>query len=125
MEHRQIKIDAAVFRPAVSTLALLIGFHENDRPELGMPFAAARCESLPFALLHAGLACAPAADYVVSPLVTDQFDALDVAVQLSLAGYRGRYLVVTPALPAPHIILHEIQQFCPGLTVELVPRARL
>ncbi|WP_132695874.1 hypothetical protein [Rhodovulum steppense] len=90
-----------------------------------MPFSAGRCESLPYALLHAALACVPWADYVVSPLVGDQFDALDLAAQLELAGYRGRYMVVTPSLPAPGVIRREIEQLCPSLTVELIPRARI
>ncbi|TCP40982.1 hypothetical protein [Rhodovulum marinum] len=125
MEHRQIHADTAVCRQIGPSLALMVGFHRDERPELGMPFAGARCESLPYALLHAALACAPATDYVVSPLLTEQFDALDLAVQLALAGYRGRYIVVTPALPEPDIIREEIEQLCPGLTVELIPRARI
>jgi len=124
MEHRHVHVDAEYCRPLAPSLAILVGFHGGERPELGMPFAGSRCESLPYALLHAALACAPSADYVVSPLMTEQFDALDLAVQLSLAGYRGRYVVVTPSLPAPHVIRHEIEQLCPGLTVELIPRAR-
>ncbi|MCO8144370.1 hypothetical protein NHN26_03935 [Rhodovulum tesquicola] len=106
-------------------MALLVGFDQEDHPEHCMPFAAGRCEKLPYALLHAALACVPWADYVVSPLVSDHFDALDLAAQLELAGYRGRYVVVTPALPAPHMIRREIEQLCPGLTVELIPRARI
>ncbi|WP_165910115.1 hypothetical protein [Rhodovulum bhavnagarense] len=52
------------------------------------------------------------------------FDALDMASQLALGGYRGRYMVVTPALPRPEMIRVEIAQLCPGTTVELVRRAR-
>jgi hypothetical protein len=107
-----------------SPLALMIGFGPGERPEIGMPFSGARCEPLPFALLHAALACAPWADYVVSPLVAEQFDAMDLAHQLSIGGYRGRYVVVTPALPDPAIIRREIAQICPGLEVDLIPRAR-
>ncbi|MGC9418434.1 MAG: hypothetical protein ACP5EN_05610 [Rhodovulum sp.] len=125
MEHRQIHADAAVCHQIAPSLALLIGFHSDERPELGMPFAGARCESLPYALLHAALACAPEAEFVVSPLLTEQFDALDLAVQLALAGYRGRYVIVTPSLPEPDIIRQEIDQLCPGLTVDLIPRARI
>lgn len=124
MQHRQVQVDVAQCRPLAPSLAILVGFHRGERAELGMPFASARCESLPYTLLHAALACAPSADYVVAPLVSEQFDALDLAVQLSLAGYRGRYVVVTPPLPAPHVIRQEIEQLCPGLTVELIPRAR-
>lgn len=110
--------------PRPGETALLIGFAPGECPGYGMPFAAARCERLPYALLHAGLARAPWAAYVISPLMTEQFDALDLASELALAGYRGHYLVVTPALPRPAIIRREIAQLCPGLTVELIPRAR-
>ncbi|GAA0292731.1 hypothetical protein [Rhodovulum strictum] len=106
-------------------MALLVGFQDDDRPEHCMPFAAARCETVPYALVNAALSCVPWVDYVVAPLVNAQFDALDLAAQLSSAGYRGRFIVVTPALPAPNVIRQEIEQLCPGLTVELVPRARI
>lgn len=109
---------------ALPSLALLVGFAGGDRPELGMPFGGDRCERLPFVLLHAALACAPGVDCVVSPLFFETFDAMDMAHQLHLAGFRGRYVVVTPALPDPEIIRHEIAQLCPGITVELIPRAR-
>jgi len=123
------------YRPAQATqveavpngiaLALLIGFQTTeDNSVMGLPFAEARCERLPFTLLHAALACAPGADFVVSPLVGEDFDAMDVAHELQRAGYRGRYVVVTPALPNPAIIRNEIRQACPGLTIELIPRAR-
>ncbi|SIO19786.1 hypothetical protein SAMN05444722_0790 [Rhodovulum sp. ES.010] len=124
MEYRPAQIAPTAFRAMAPSVALLVGFGGESRPELGMPFAHARCERLPFALLHAALACAPETDFVASPLVCRQFDALDMATQLALAGYRGRYVVVTPALPAPGIIRQEIRQLCPGLEVELIPRAR-
>ena len=126
MEHlRPPRIEGTAPGSAPPPLALMIGFGPDEHPEIGMPFSGARCESLPFALLHAALACAPWADFVVSPLVTEQFDAMELAHQLSLGGYRGRYVVVTPALPDPAIIRREIAQHCPGLTVDLIPRARI
>ncbi|TCO69734.1 hypothetical protein [Rhodovulum euryhalinum] len=124
-QQRHLLPDASVCPPIAPSLALLVGFQRNEHPELCMPFSGARCETLPYALLHAALACAPWAEYVVSPLVSDQFDALDLAAQLSLAGYRGRYVVVTPPLPAPNVIRQELEQLCPGLKVELIPRARI
>lgn len=110
--------------PTAQPLALLIGFRTDEHPYLGAPFARARCERMPYALLHAALACAPTVDCIVSPLVTEQFDAMELAAQLALGGYRGRYVVVTPALPDPRIIAHELQHICPDVKVELLPRAR-
>lgn len=125
MEHRRVETTAGLARhPSAPPLALLIGFGQDERPEVGMPFGDARCERLPYPLLHAVLACAPWVDYVVSPLVTNQFDALDLAAQLVMGGFRGRYVVVTPALPAPAIVRQEIEALCPGLSVEVIPRAR-
>lgn len=124
MYSRPILLGYTAPKPVPQRTALLIGFHPEDRPEMGMPFSTALCERLPYALLHAGLARAPWTDLVVSPLVTSVFDAMDMAHQLSLGGYRGRYMVVTPALPRPGIIRNEIAQLCPGLTVDLVQRAR-
>ncbi|MBN2907216.1 MAG: hypothetical protein JXJ18_10955 [Rhodobacteraceae bacterium] len=124
MQYLPVLHDRVAPSPAIGSLALLVGFDPEARPELGMPFATARCERLPYALLHAVLATAPWAQYVVSPLVTEQFDAMDLANELSLGGYRGRYLVVTPALPDPALVRREIAQLAPGLSVQLIPRAR-
>ncbi|ARE38433.1 hypothetical protein RGUI_0292 [Rhodovulum sp. P5] len=105
-------------------LALLIGFQTDQNADIGTRFSAERCENVPFALLHAALSCVPNAEYVVSPLFGEDFDAMDLAIELANVGYKGRYLVMTPFLPDPAIILCEIRANCPGVAVELIPASR-
>ena len=103
-------------------LALMIGMTPEELPARGGALGRARFETMPYILLHAALARAPWADYVVSPLVGDHFDALDLASELDRAGFGGQYLVVLPALPRPCVIRRELSQIAPRLRVDLVSR---
>ncbi|MBB4022168.1 MULTISPECIES: hypothetical protein [Actibacterium] len=118
-QHPQIHIQPRE-APAGATLALVIGMPTSDVPRWPLPDATARLEPLPYTLLHAGLACAPGTSCIVSPLVAEHFDAMDLALQLHLADYRGTYLVVAPRVPRPEIIRRELRQICPGLDVEVI-----
>ncbi|NDK33441.1 hypothetical protein [Rhodovulum sulfidophilum] len=89
-----------------------------------MPFIGARCEHLPYDLVQAALSSLQGIEMIVSPLLTDQFDAMDLAQQLQLGGYRGLYVVVTPVLPNTEIVRREIAALCPGMTVQMIPRTR-
>ncbi|MCU0907893.1 MAG: hypothetical protein MUF73_10690 [Rhodobacteraceae bacterium] len=65
---------------------------------------------------------APQADIVLSPMVGDTFDCLDVAVHLHESGFRGRLHVMAPALPDPAILRREVASLCPGIRVDVVIR---
>jgi hypothetical protein len=65
---------------------------------------------------------APQADIVLSPMVGDTFDCLDVAVHLHASGFRGRLHVMAPALPDPAILRREVASICPGIEVDVVIR---
>lgn len=123
MPLRQLRAFAPLPQ-AAQPLGLLIDIAPEELSTEGTPPAGLRLETLPFALLHAALARAPWADFVASPLVSEHFDALDLATELDLAGFSGIYLVLAPPLPRPDIIHREIAQLCPGLTVDLRQRAR-
>lgn len=60
------------------------------------------------------------ADVVLSPMVGDTYDCIDVAQHLFAAGFTGSYRVMTPDLPNPGILRQEIQSLCPGLDFDLV-----
>ncbi len=108
---------------ATDPIGLLIGMSPDELPAYGIKHSDMKFESLPFALIHAALARAPWAKCVITPLMTDAFDVLDLATELSKAGYAGVLQVVVPALPRPDIIERELMQLCPDLRVELVARA--
>lgn len=108
---------------ATEPLGLVIGLASEEAAMLGGATAAMRMEVLPYALIHAALARAPWAECVITPLMAEQFDAMDMAVQLDLAGYDGVYMVVTPRVPRPEIVHREISQLCPKVTVRLIQKA--
>ncbi|MGC9370138.1 MAG: hypothetical protein ACP5DX_11420 [Paracoccaceae bacterium] len=114
-----------LFLPATPTpepMALLVGLAADDLPGGTAPLKSVRMESLPFILLHAALALAPWADCVVSPLVAEQFDALDLARELDAAGYRGQYFIIAPPLPRPDLIRRELAAIAPQVEIELLPQ---
>jgi hypothetical protein len=58
-------------------------------------------------------------DLVLSPLMGETFDALDVAQKLSSLGFGGRYRALTNPLPRPEAIIEEVRSLAPGLDFEL------
>ncbi len=61
-----------------------------------------------------------APDLILSPLVQRGFDAMDLLTMLSVAGFRGRYLVLAPAAPHVTLIRSEMQNQAPELNVDII-----
>jgi len=61
-----------------------------------------------------------APDIVLSPLVGDDFDVLEVAARLSELGYKGRYRVITHKLPNADMIRSEVRDHAPELDFDLL-----
>lgn len=59
-------------------------------------------------------------DIILSPLVSEDFDAVDVAGVLSALAYDGPYRAVTDTLPDPEIISREVRNHAPYLDFDLV-----
>lgn len=100
-------------------LSLLVGLAANELPPGYAPHGAALVESLPYILLHAALARAPMTDHVVSPLVCEHFDAMDLASELESVGFEGTYTVIVPPLPRPDIVRRELCQIAPRVDIDL------
>jgi hypothetical protein len=62
---------------------------------------------------------------VLSPLMSDGFDALDVAERLWVARFAGLYRVVANDLPKPDIIRRDIRSVAPLLNFDLLVLPRL
>ncbi|WP_372604007.1 hypothetical protein [Actibacterium sp.] len=105
-------------------LVLAVGVSKEEMFQYSGGLTDSQIEFLPFMLIHAALARAPWAELIVTPLVSDYFDAMDMATELALAGYRGTYAVILPRLPRPEIVRRELNAICPGLRIELWNRAR-
>ena len=59
-------------------------------------------------------------DIILSPLVSDDFDAVDVAGLLSDLNYDGPYRALTDDLPDPELIKSEIRRHAPQIDFDLV-----
>ncbi len=57
---------------------------------------------------------------IISPLVTSQYDVMELAVRLDQLDFVGRFRALTAPLPNPEIILGEIKFECPALDFGLL-----
>ena len=57
---------------------------------------------------------------VISPLLAERFDCLDVARLLDAAGVTGKYRAVAEELPDPGLIRREVGLQFPGLDIDIV-----
>lgn len=58
--------------------------------------------------------------HIFSPLVSENFDIIDLAVRLQKLRYGGALRALIPNLPNPQYILSEILALCPDLDVDLI-----
>ena len=52
---------------------------------------------------------------ILSPVLAQSFDCIDLAQRLFSLGFTGRYRAVSDQLPNPEMVEREIRQLCPGL----------
>ena len=64
--------------------------------------------------------CATHPAIILSPLVADDFDVLDVAQRLASLGFLGRYRAISEGLFDPELIREEVRSFAPQLDFDLV-----
>lgn len=57
---------------------------------------------------------------VLSPLLTRNFDCVDLAQKLAQLGYRGPYRAIDVGLPNPSMIVREIRALVPMLDFEVM-----
>lgn len=59
-------------------------------------------------------------DIILSPLMGDDFDVLDVASHLAELGFKGRYRAITDDMPNVQMIREEVLTQAPGLDFDLL-----
>lgn len=59
-------------------------------------------------------------DLILSPLVAQDFDAVDVARRLINAGYEGRYRAVAERIPQPEVVRREVNAIAPNLDFDIM-----
>jgi hypothetical protein len=57
---------------------------------------------------------------VLSPLLTAEFDVLDLARMLAQCGYRGRYLALVDKLPSATLIRREVEAQSPTINFDVI-----
>ncbi|EBA10955.1 hypothetical protein [Roseobacter sp. CCS2] len=57
---------------------------------------------------------------ILSPLMGDDFDVLDVAMRLVTFGYDGRYRAITENLPDAEMIRKEVRAHAPDLDFDIL-----
>lgn len=61
-----------------------------------------------------------APDVVLSPMVTRQFDCLELAHRLHAFGFQGRYRAIAPDLPRPELVRNEVRGQFPTLDFDVL-----
>jgi len=59
-------------------------------------------------------------DMVLAPLMTPEFDILDLARRLSALAFRGQLRAYAQRIPDPRLVQREIASACPGLDFDLI-----
>jgi len=103
--------------------ALAIGLDGVETAVIGIHVAAARASIAVPARRGMIEAMAARAGCVVTRLVGEGWDAIELAEWLAAAGFRGLLVVVIPRLPRPEMVAREIAATCPGAEVALMPLA--
>lgn len=71
-------------------------------------------------MLNARMLAQVAPDAVIGPLITADWDGLDLATTLEEMGYCGAFYILSRPLPRAELVLHEMRACCPGLTISLI-----
>jgi hypothetical protein len=103
-------------------VALCIGLTANDVVALSddLDTGNMRCHAVPYDMLDEILLDKLRPDQVITPLFGEGYDAVDVAEDLSLFGYCGQLVAISPRLPNPKIIEREMREYAYAMNFELV-----
>lgn len=58
-------------------------------------------------------------DLVLSALIGDDYDVVDLARRLAALDFVGRYRALTSGLPNPRVVMSEVQAAAPGIDFDL------
>ena len=103
-------------------VALCIGLKASDIISLDgdVDTRDKQCHAVPYDMLDEALLDKLRPDQVITPLFGEGYDAVDVAEDLSLFGYCGQLVAISPRLPNPKIIEREMREYAYAMDFELV-----
>ena len=73
-----------------------------------------------FADLSRDILCKLCPFIILSPLLDEKFDVVEIAARLQKLGYRGRYRAITETMPNADMIRAEIRNEAPDLDFDLL-----
>jgi hypothetical protein len=118
MSHRVAISTASHAAPQNQTL--VIGNLTRWKSEGRITVALSDFQFAEFGALTSDMLKSLAPEIVLSPLMGDDFDVLDVALKLLDLGFEGRYRVVAERVPNTQMILTEVRNHAPGLDFDLL-----
>lgn len=59
-------------------------------------------------------------DLIISPLITPEWDVVDLGLHLQSLGYTGKFFALTKPLPRAELVLREVSAVCPRLKIQLL-----
>lgn len=59
-------------------------------------------------------------DAIIGPLITPDWDIVDLGLELERLGYRGDLFAMTQPLPRAELVIREVSALCPALNVRLL-----
>ncbi|WP_323036841.1 hypothetical protein [Pararhodobacter sp.] len=59
-------------------------------------------------------------DVIIGPLITSDWDIVDLGLELEKLGYRGDLFAMTQRLPRAELVIREVSALCPNLNVRLL-----
>jgi hypothetical protein len=108
-------MDIEAFPVATATVMLVVGRVRQSamlRPIPGFHFR-------PFLAVNRRLLTELQPDVVLSALIADDFDAIELARLLQESGFSGRYRAVTEALPNRRAVVAEVRATVPEIDFDL------
>lgn len=108
---------------AYTAIVVSVGLTDSDRsdlPERLLSSKRGRLLEVPLAELDDALIERTQAKTVITPVVTQEFDVLDVAERLHALGFEGTYFALAGKMPNPALIEREVRLAAPGLVFEVV-----
>lgn len=99
---------------------LVIGDLMRWKAEGRITVALAEFQFIEFAALTSAILDTVAPDIILSPLMGDNFDVLDIAQRLSNLNFEGRYRVIADSLPDAQMVRREVCNHAPSLDFDLL-----
>lgn len=106
--------------PSPSQRTLVVGNRRRWSSEGRITSSLRDFTFLDFSELTAAALATHAPDIILSPLVGDDFDVIEVATILASLEFKGRYRVIAEVLPNAELVIKEVSESAPALDFDVL-----